>query len=95
MSSIMDLAKTEAMLFKVRFGRGFEPVDHSIEQGEDVGGGTLRSVSFMRGLRRLRRVVKSGAKTRRAAKMVILDVTTPTSRTSSTASSARRRRPGP
>ena len=37
MSSIMDLAKTEAMLFKFGSGAGSNLSHHSIEPGEDVG----------------------------------------------------------
>ena len=33
----MDLAKTEAMLFKYGSGAGVEPVPHPLVQGEDVG----------------------------------------------------------
>jgi ribonucleoside-diphosphate reductase alpha chain len=65
MSSIMDLAKTEAMLFK--FGSG---------AGSNLS--TLRSSKEnMRGYDAFAGVVKSGGKTRRAAKMVILDIDHP------------------
>jgi ribonucleoside-diphosphate reductase alpha chain len=78
MSSIMDLAKTEAMLFKFGSGAGsnLSPLRSSKEKMS--GGGTASGpVSFMRGYDAFAGVVKSGGKTRRAAKMVILDVTHP------------------
>ena len=74
MSSIMDLAKTEAMLFKFGSGAGsnLSPIRSSRERMS--GGGTASGpVSFMRGYDAFAGVVKSGGKTRRAAKMVILD----------------------
>ncbi|MHB8672339.1 MAG: vitamin B12-dependent ribonucleotide reductase [Candidatus Limnocylindrales bacterium] len=74
MSSIMDLAKTEAMLFKFGSGAGsnLSPIRSSREKM--TGGGTASGpVSFMKGYDAFAGVVKSGGKTRRAAKMVILD----------------------
>ena len=74
MSSIMDLAKTEAMLFKFGSGAGsnLSPIRSSRERM--TGGGTASGpVSFMKGYDAFAGVVKSGGKTRRAAKMVILD----------------------
>ena len=74
MSSIMDLAKTEAMLFKYGSGAGvnLSPIRGSREK---MSGGGIASgpVSFMKGFDAFAGVVKSGGKTRRAAKMVILD----------------------
>ncbi len=74
MSSIMDLAKTEAMLFKYGSGAGvnLSPIRGSKEK---MSGGGVASgpVSFMKGFDAFAGVVKSGGKTRRAAKMVILD----------------------
>ena len=78
MESIMDLAKTEAMLFKGGSGTGsnFSRVRSSREKL--AGGGTASGpVSFMRGFDSFAGVVKSGGKTRRAAKMVILNVDHP------------------
>ncbi len=78
MSSIMDLAKTEAMLFKFGSGAGsnLSPIRSSREKMS--GGGTASGpVSFMKGYDAFAGVVKSGGKTRRAAKMVILDVDHP------------------
>ena len=78
MSSIMDLAKTEAMLFKYGSGAG---VNLSTIRGsrEKMSGGGIASgpVSFMKGFDAFAGVVKSGGKTRRAAKMVILDADHP------------------
>ena len=78
MSSIMDLAKTEAMLFKFGSGAGsnLSPLRSSREKMS--GGGTASGpVSFMRGYDAFAGVVKSGGKTRRAAKMVILNIEHP------------------
>jgi ribonucleoside-diphosphate reductase alpha chain len=78
MSSILNLAKTEAMLFKWGSGTGsnLSPIRSSIEQ---LSGGGIASgpVSFMKGFDAFAGVIKSGGKTRRAAKMVILDVDHP------------------
>ena len=75
MTSIMDLAKTEAMLFKYGSGAGtnLSPIRSSRER---MSGGGMASgpVSFMKGYDAFAGVIKSGGKTRRAAKMVILDV---------------------
>ena len=78
MSSIMDLAKTEAMLFKFGSGAGSNLSTLRSSREKMSGGGTASGpVSFMRGYDAFAGVVKSGGKTRRAAKMVILDVTHP------------------
>ena len=78
MTSIMDLAKTEGMLFKWGSGTGtnFSSLRSS---HETLSGGGIASgpVSFMRGFDAFAGVIKSGGKTRRAAKMVILDVSHP------------------
>jgi ribonucleoside-diphosphate reductase alpha chain len=75
MSSIMDLAKTEAMLFKFGSGAGSNLSTLRSSKEKMSGGGTASGpVSFMRGYDAFAGVVKSGGKTRRAAKMVILDV---------------------
>ena len=78
MGSILNLAKTEAMLFKWGSGAGsnLSPIRSSIEQ---LSGGGIASgpVSFMKGFDAFAGVIKSGGKTRRAAKMVILDVDHP------------------
>ncbi|MBM3286721.1 MAG: vitamin B12-dependent ribonucleotide reductase [Candidatus Eisenbacteria bacterium] len=78
MASILELAKTEGMLFKWGSGSGtnFSPLRSSKEPLS--GGGTASGpVSFMRGYDAFAGVIKSGGKTRRAAKMVILNVDHP------------------
>ncbi|MDE2126811.1 MAG: vitamin B12-dependent ribonucleotide reductase [Armatimonadetes bacterium] len=78
MDSILTLAKTEGMLFKYGSGTGtnFSPIRGSQEHLE--GGGTASGpVSFMRGFDQFAGAIKSGGKTRRAAKMVILNVDHP------------------
>ena len=78
MGSILDLAKTEGMLFKWGSGTGsnLSPIRSSKETLS--GGGTASGpVSFMKGFDAFAGVIKSGGKTRRAAKMVILDVSHP------------------
>ncbi len=74
MSSIMDLAKTEAMLFKFGSGAGSNLSTIRSSKEKMTGGGTASGpVSFMKGYDAFAGVVKSGGKTRRAAKMVILN----------------------
>ncbi|HET7185356.1 MAG TPA: vitamin B12-dependent ribonucleotide reductase, partial [Terriglobales bacterium] len=78
MDSIMTLAKTEAMLFKWGSGTGtnLSPLRGSHEPLS--GGGTASGpLSFMRGFDAFAGVIKSGGKTRRAAKMVILNIDHP------------------
>jgi ribonucleoside-diphosphate reductase alpha chain len=78
MSSIMDLAKTEAMLFKFGSGAGSNLSTIRSSKEKMSGGGTASGpVSFMKGYDAFAGVVKSGGKTRRAAKMVILDADHP------------------
>ncbi|MHB8718591.1 MAG: LAGLIDADG family homing endonuclease [Candidatus Dormibacteria bacterium] len=78
MESILTLAKTEGMLFKYGSGTGtnLSPLRSSNEQ---LGGGGTASgpVSFMKGFDAFAGVIKSGGTTRRAAKMVILNVDHP------------------
>ncbi len=78
MVSIMNLAKTEGMLFKWGSGTG---TNFSSLRGshETLSGGGIASgpVSFMKGFDAFAGVIKSGGKTRRAAKMVILNVDHP------------------
>ena len=78
MGGIMDLARTEALLFK--FGSGTGTNFSSLRSSKESvsGGGTASGpLSFMRGLDAFAGVIKSGGKTRRAAKMAILDVDHP------------------
>ena len=78
MESIMDLAKTEAMLFKGGSGTGSNLSKIRSSRERLSGGGTASGpVSFMRGFDAFAGVVKSGGKTRRAAKMVVLNVDHP------------------
>jgi ribonucleoside-diphosphate reductase alpha chain len=78
MDSIMNLAKTEGMLFNWGSGTG---TNFSSLRGsrESLSGGGIASgpVSFMKGFDAFAGVIKSGGKTRRAAKMVILNVDHP------------------
>ncbi len=78
MESILELAKTEGMLFKWGSGTGtnFSTLRSSKEKLS--GGGTASGpVSFLRGFDSFAGVIKSGGKTRRAAKMVILNAEHP------------------
>ncbi|HTJ46952.1 MAG TPA: vitamin B12-dependent ribonucleotide reductase [Kofleriaceae bacterium] len=78
MSSILDLAKTEGMLFK--YGSGAGSNLSSLRSSNELlnGGGTASGpVSFMKGFDSFAGAIKSGGKTRRAAKMVILNVDHP------------------
>ncbi len=78
MSSILDLAKTEGMLFKYGSGAGSNlSTLRSSRETLSAGGVASGPVSFMRGFDAFAGVIKSGGKTRRAAKMVILDVDHP------------------
>jgi len=78
MESIMGLARTEAMLFKGGSGAGSNLSRIRSSKERLAGGGTASGpVSFMRGFDAFAGVVKSGGKTRRAAKMVILNVDHP------------------
>ena len=78
MESIMGLTRTEGMLFKWGSGTG---TNFSALRGskEALSGGGIASgpVSFMKGFDAFAGVIKSGGKTRRAAKMVILNVDHP------------------
>jgi ribonucleoside-diphosphate reductase alpha chain len=78
MDSILTLARTEGMLFKYGSGTGsnLSPLRSSREPL--AGGGTASGpVSFMKGFDAFAGVIKSGGKTRRAAKMVILNADHP------------------
>src|ERR1700692_1866615 len=74
MDSIMNLAKTEGMLFKWGSGTG---TNFSTLRGsrESLSGGGIASgpVSFMKGFDAFAGVIKSSGKTSRAAKLVILN----------------------
>ena len=78
LDSILTLAKTEGMLFKWGSGTGtnLSPLRSSTEVLS--GGGTASGpLSFMKGFDAFAGVIKSGGKTRRAAKMVILNIDHP------------------
>ena len=78
LDSILTLAKTEGMLFKWGSGTGtnLSSIRGSMEQLSG-GGQASGPLSFMRGFDAFAGVIKSGGKTRRAAKMVILNVDHP------------------
>ena len=78
LGSILELAATEARLFKYGSGTGSN-LSTLRAEGEPLSGGGSASgpVSFMRGFDAFAGVIKSGGKTRRAAKMVILDADHP------------------
>ncbi|MGD0294225.1 MAG: vitamin B12-dependent ribonucleotide reductase [Terracidiphilus sp.] len=78
LDSILTLAKTEGMLFKWGSGTGtnLSPLRGSREQLSG-GGQASGPLSFMRGFDAFAGVIKSGGKTRRAAKMVILNADHP------------------
>ena len=78
MEGILNLAKTEGLLFKWGSGTGtnFSSLRSSREHIQ--GGGTASGpVSFMKGFDAFAGVIKSGGRTRRAAKMVILNIDHP------------------
>jgi len=78
MDSILTLAKTEGMLFKYGSGTGSNLSKLRSAREPLAGGGTASGpVSFMKGFDAFAGVIKSGGKTRRAAKMVILDIDHP------------------
>ncbi len=78
MQSILGLAKTEGMLFKYGSGTGSNLSALRSSQEQLAGGGTASGpVSFMKGFDAFAGVIKSGGKTRRAAKMVILNIDHP------------------
>jgi ribonucleoside-diphosphate reductase alpha chain len=78
LESILDLAKTEGMLFKWGSGTGSNLSNIRENDAGLAGGGRASGpVSFMKGFDAFAGVIKSGGKTRRAAKMVILNVDHP------------------
>lgn len=78
MESLLDLQRAEAMLFKYGSGAGSN-LSKIRSSKERLSGGGVASgpVSFMRGYDAWAGTIKSGGKTRRAAKMQILDVDHP------------------
>lgn len=79
MRSILQLAVTEGMLFKYGSGTGsnLSTLRSSREKLGNSDGHSSGPVSFMRGYDAFAGVIKSGGKTRRAAKMVILNAEHP------------------
>jgi len=78
MESILELAKTEGMLFKYGSGAGSNlSIIRSADETLSGGGTASGPLSFMRGFDAFAGVIKSGGKTRRAAKMVILNADHP------------------
>ena len=78
LESILDLAKTEGMLFKWGSGTGTNLSSLREENAILSGGGRASGpLSFMKGFDAFAGVIKSGGKTRRAAKMVILNAEHP------------------
>jgi ribonucleoside-diphosphate reductase alpha chain len=78
LDSILTLAKTEGMLFKWGSGTGtnLSPLRGS-QEILSGGGQASGPLSFMKGFDAFAGVIKSGGKTRRAAKMVILNIDHP------------------
>ena len=78
MESILGLAKTEGMLFKWGSGTGTNlSTIRSSKERLSSGGWASGPVSFMKGYDAFAGVIRSGGKTRRAAKMVILNIDHP------------------
>ncbi len=78
MESILDLYKTEGMLFKDGSGSGhnLSPL-RSSKEPLSAGGRSSGPIAFMKGLDASAGSIKSGGSTRRAAKMVILNADHP------------------
>ena len=78
MESILDLYKTEGMLFKDGSGSGhnLSPL-RSSKEPLAAGGRSSGPIAFMKGLDASAGSIKSGGSTRRAAKMVILNADHP------------------
>ncbi len=78
MEDIMRLASTEAMLFKYGSGTGTDLSSLRSSRERLSGGGTPSGpLSFMRVFDQVAAVIKSGGKTRRAAKMQSLKISHP------------------
>ncbi len=79
MRSILNLAVTEGMLFKGGSGTGtnLSSLRSSRENLANSSGKSSGPISFMKGFDAFAGVIKSGGKTRRAAKMVVLNVEHP------------------
>ena len=78
MDSILDWSRTEGMIFKGGSGSGVNlSTLRSSREPLSTGGLASGPVSFMRGADAIAGSIKSGGKTRRAAKMVILNADHP------------------
>lgn len=79
MGSILNWYKEEGMIFKGGSGSGINlsPIRSSVEKLGKSAGTASGPLSFMRGADASAGAIKSGGKTRRAAKMVILNVEHP------------------
>jgi len=78
MDSILDWCRTEGMIFKGGSGSGVNlSALRSSRETLSTGGLASGPVSFMRGADAIAGSIKSGGKTRRAAKMVILNADHP------------------
>jgi ribonucleoside-diphosphate reductase alpha chain len=79
MGSILNWYKEEGMIFKGGSGSGvnLSPIRSSVEKLGKSAGTASGPLSFMRGADASAGAIKSGGKTRRAAKMVILNVDHP------------------
>ncbi len=78
MESILDLYKTEGMLFKDGSGSGLNlSTLRSSKEPLEAGGRSSGPISFMKGLDASAGSIKSGGSTRRAACMRVLDVDHP------------------
>lgn len=79
MRAILNLCVTEGMLFKGGSGTGtnLSSLRSKYEYLQGSNGRASGPVSFMRGFDAFAGVIKSGGKTRRAAKMVILNIDHP------------------
>jgi len=78
MESILDLAKTEGMIFKYGSGAGVNLSNlRGREEQLSTGGTASGPISFMKGYDAFAGVIKSGGRTRRAAKIVSLNVDHP------------------
>lgn len=78
MESILDWCKTEGMIFKGGSGAGVNLSKiRSSKEHLSAGGQASGPISFMRAADSVAGSIKSGGKTRRAAKMVVLDADHP------------------
>jgi len=78
MNSILDWIKNEGLIFKRGSGAGINLSSlRSAREGLSGGGSPSGPVSFMRGADSVAGMIKSGGATRRAAKMVVLDIDHP------------------